>query len=140
MGAKIPPQPPWVWGPSEVNAWIRDAFPSKAERPRRRASRRAPTVRRVRVRILEAPPERVRAALVDGLAAIGYGAATGSPHRVTAEKRGHRALATIHRSVLWRGVVVSIRFDPPVRRFSSRHLLRLFTERFRVVGVSSGAW
>lgn len=135
----MPPQPPWVWGPSEVNAWIRDAYPSRAERPRRRSSRRVPSVRRVRVRILEASPAHIRATLIDGLAAIGYGAATGTPHRVAAKKQSHRAVATIHRSVLWRGVVVSIRFDPPVKRFSSRHLLHLFTERFHVVDVSSDA-
>jgi hypothetical protein len=94
-------------------------------------------VRRLRIRILDAPVDRVREAVEEGLAAIGFPHATGSPHRVAAKARGRSAVATIHHSWAWRGVVVSIRFQPPVKRFTSRHLLRLFARRFRVAHVAA---
>jgi len=135
--AVMPPQPPWVWGPSEVNAWIRAAYPSAARAPTRRAQREIPNVRRLRIRVVDAEVETVRAGIVEGLAAVGFGTAVGSRHRLTAKARTRRAVASIHHSMLWRGVVASIRFDPPVKRFSSRHLLHLFARRFHVVDVSA---
>lgn len=92
-------------------------------------------MRRIRARILETSLDRVREAVVDGLAAIGCASARGSSHRITATGRRRQAVASIHHSLLWRGTVVSIRFEPPISRSSSRHLLHLFAERFRVVDV-----
>jgi hypothetical protein len=94
-------------------------------------------VRRLRIRVLDASVDRVRAGVVEGLAVIGLPLAAGSSHRIAAKTRGRSAVATIHHSWVWRGVVVSIRFKPPIQRSSSRHLLRLFTKRFRVAHVSA---
>lgn len=139
MGERPPTfvQPPWVYGPAEVNAWIDAVHPSKGRPPSRRARRPPPTVRRLRVRVLDATPPNVREAVVVGLAAIGLPAKGGSPHRVTAHRPGRRAIASIHHSLLWRGIVVSIFFQPPIRRSASRHLLHLFADRFRVVDISA---
>ena len=130
-------EPPWVWGPSEVNAWIDAVHPSKGRPPGRGARRAAPRVRRLRVRVSESSTAKVREAVVLGLSSIGFPQAFGSAHRVDARRRGRRAAATIHHSILWTGVVVSIYFDPPIQRSSSRHLLHLFADRFRVVNVSA---
>jgi len=137
---KRPPtfvQPPWVYGPSEVNAWINAVYPSKGRPPPRRARRLAPSVRRLRIRLSESSTAKVRDAIVLGLASIGFRGASGSAHRVSARERGRRAVATIHHSFLWPGVVVSIFFDPRIRESASRHLLHLFADRFRVVKVSA---
>ena len=134
----MPPQPPWVWGPSEVNAWIRGAYPSKGRPPKERRRHLAPSVRRLRIRILDASVDRVRAGVAEGLAAVGWHPAAGTSHRIAAKVRGRSVVATIHRSWVWRGVVVSLRFQPPIKRSSSRHLLQHFADRFRVAHVSAG--
>jgi hypothetical protein len=89
------------------------------------------------LRLLEAPVDDVRRALLQGFEKIGYSTTRGGGHRVYARGPSRAAVATLHHSVFWRGLVVSIRFDPPLDRSASRHLLHRFAKRFRVVGVSS---
>src|SRR3989442_15022531 len=106
-------EPPWVWGPSEVNAWIDAVHPSKGGPPGRGARRAAPRVRRLRVRVSESSTANVREAVVLGLSSIGFPQAFGSAHRVDARRRGRRGAAPIHPSLPGEGVVRSIFFDPP---------------------------
>jgi len=125
-----------VWGPSEVNAWINAVHPSRRA-PSRRPRRIRPRIRRLRFRLLDAPVDAVREGIAEGFDAIGFPAATGGGHRVAARAGRRYATASIYHSILWRGIVVSIRFEPPLDRSASRHMLHVFTKRFRVVDVSS---
>jgi len=131
-----PPEPPWVWGPSEIDDWIRGTHPST--RRTRGASRNfAAKIAHFRVKLGGASVREVRLALVHAFEAIGFPAVDQRGSRITATGSARRAVAHVHGSVIGSRVVVSIRFEPPTFRSKCKHVLHLLSDRFEVLSVHS---
>ncbi len=131
---RAPPEPPWVWGPSDVGTWIEGTHPG-GRAPHLGPSRAAKKVAALRVKVDGGSAHDVLAAVADALPAIGF------PH---VERRGARLVgsegllrveARVHGSLLGGGVVVSVRFEPPAVRAKGKHLLHLLARRYAVSAV-----
>ncbi len=120
-----------MWGPSEVNAWIESAYPSK--RRRTGGVRKGPeTITRLRLVVEASGSKNVRTATAEALKLAGLEAAkprTGpQPPRVVGSFRRLLATARVH---------VSLRFDPPIHVSSCKRIVEELNHRFHVVAVSA---
>ncbi len=125
------PQPPWVWSPSEVDRWIREAYPSKG-RPHRHGRTGPETVTRLRFWALEVDAGRVRALLADSLDGIGVTMAGGRTAGSSPGKRKRLAVVSLRRALLRARVHVSVRFEPPIHPSSCRRLLDRLARGVRI--------
>lgn len=124
------PQPPWVWGPAEVNEWIRSAYPSN--RRRARSVRKGPEViSRLKIIVKGSDASYVRTVTAEALKSIGLTMA-GSP---TSQAR-RRVVAVFRQSLIGQQVHVSLRFNPPIHNSSCRRIVERLTGRVRILSVS----
>ena len=126
------PQPPWVWSPSEVNNWIRGAYPSK-KRTHKEERKGSETVPRLRFSVLGSDEDRVRGVLSEGLEAIGVTVADEPPSKAGARK--HVAVVSVHRALLRSRVHVSVQFDPPIHPSSCGKLLDRLSRSLHLADV-----
>jgi len=124
------PQPPWVWGPGEVNEWMRSAYPSN--RRRAHGVRKGPeTITRLRMVVDGLDVVRVRTETEGALSSIGLGIA-GTP----AKRTRPRVVAKFRRSWVGEHVQVVLRFTPPIHGSSCKRIVRRLGDHLRVLTVS----
>jgi len=126
------PQPPWVWSPSEVNKYIRGAYPSK-KRTHKEERKGSETVPRLHFVVLESDEDRVREVLAEGLGAIGVTVADERPSKAGARK--HVAAVSVRRALLRSKVRVSVEFDPPIHPSSCAKLLARLSRSLHLADV-----
>lgn len=106
------PQPPIVYGPSEVNEWIRGAYPSQALGSS--AAKRARRIEGMAIKVWSDSMLPVRARVIVVLEALGYaleGVAERPPLRF---RKTHRTIVVrLHPSILREAVTAALRFAPP---------------------------
>ena len=125
------PEPPWVWGPAEVNEWIRAAYPSK-RRHAHAARKGAEIVTRLRIVVEGADAQRLRVLMTDAVESIGL-TMTGPP----GGRDGHRVVGVFRRSLGHARVHVSLRFNPPIHVSSVKRIVERVGGQVHIVGVST---
>ncbi|HLE54653.1 MAG TPA: hypothetical protein VI999_05405 [Thermoplasmata archaeon] len=129
-GTPVPPQPPWVWGPTEVREWIRGAYPSK--RHRAQSVREGPEIiTRLRIVAEGSDAEQVRAATENALDSVGL-----TLWASEVEGARHRVVAVLRRSLVGERLHVSLRFTPPIHVSSCKQIVARLGEEVRILGVS----
>ena len=128
-------QPPLVWGPSEINAWIEGSYPSKGKKGGRAASR-APTVASLAVKVWTDSTEAVRGVVVEALEALGYRREATASTRLELRKGNRSVVARFRASLLKDAVSVALRFDPPTTRSVPRRIVRTLEGAFPLEKVS----
>lgn len=127
---RVLPQPPWVWGPTEVNEWIRSAYPSN--RRRARSVRKGPSIiTRLRLTVEGSDTRHVRTATAEALNSIGSAMAA-SP---TGQAR-RRVVVAFRQSLMDRRIFVSLRFKPPIHASSCRRIVERLGGQVRVLSMS----
>jgi len=130
------PEPPWVWGPTEVNRWIRDAYPSM-RRPRKSKREGPERIKRLRIHIDDPNTDMITKRLGEALRSIGVAVNPSTLPLASAKVERHTAIARVHQTVTGRRIHVSVRFSPPIHRSSCEQVLSLLSRRFRLVRVSA---
>ena len=124
------PQPPWVWGPGEVNEWMRSAYPSN--RRRAHGVRKGPeTITRLRIVVDGLDVVRVQTETEGALSSIGLEIG-GTP----AKRTRPRVVAKFRRSWVGEHVQVVLRFNPPIHGSSCKRIVRRLSDHLRVLAVS----
>ena len=129
------PQPPWVWGTSEANEWLRASSPLK--KPRKGRYRKGPeTVSRLTLELSTDDSSAVRHEIGKMTEEVGIRIAwtdakdsTGAP--------SHGALVGVRRSLFGGRVHVAFRFNPPIHSGSAGRILQGLAKRFAVRKVSA---
>ena len=129
------PQPPWVWGTSEAEEWMRASSPSK--KPRKGRHRQGPeTVSRLTVELSTDDYPAVRHEVSKVSEEIGVRIAW-TDAKSPADFPKHCALVRARRSFLGGRVHVGFRFNPPIHPGSAGRILQGLAKRFTVTKVSA---
>lgn len=129
------PQPPIVWGPSEINEWIRGSFPSEARGPSR--PKHARRIRGLTVKVWSDSVPPVRARVVVALEALGYGLKGTEARPPLVFRKGDRAIVVrFHPSLLGEAVSVALRFAPPVSITTPTKIAGALADEFPLGKVS----
>jgi len=124
-----------VWGPSEVDEWIRGSFPSEGRGPS--GPRRAKRIRGLAVKVWSDSVSSVRDRVVVALKALGYvleGVETRPP---LVFRKGDRAVVVrFHPSLLGDAVTVAVKFVPSVSETTPTKIASALAEEFPLGKVS----
>ena len=136
MTNRVPtlPQPPIVYGPSEINEWISGSFGSRGPGP---SAKRARAIEGMAVQVWSdsVPPVRARSVVV--LEALGYGLEGLAAKPPLRFRKGHRTIVVrFHPSILKEAVTVAVRFAPPVTAHTATKIADGFADEFPLRKVS----
>ena len=129
------PQPPWVWGTSEAEEWLRAS--SSLRKPRKGRHREGPeTVSHLAVELSTDDPSAVRHEIAKVSEEVGIRIAW-TDARDSAGAPRHGALVGVRRSLFRTRVRVGFRFNPPIHPGSAEKILHGLAKRFTVTKVSA---
>jgi len=123
------PQPPIVWGPSEIDDWIRGSFPSKAHGPS--GAKHAKRIRGLTVKVWSDSVPSVRARVVVALEALGYVLEGAEARPPLVFRKGDRVIVVrFLPSLLGNALSVAMKFTPPVLGGTRTKIARALAAEF----------
>ena len=137
MPGRVPtlPQPPIVWGPSEVDEWIRGSFPSEGRGPS--GPKHAKRIRGLSLKVRSDSVPSVRAQVVVALKALGYTLKGTESRPPLVFRKGDRAVEVrFHPSLLREAVSVAVKFAPPVSEMTPTRIAKALADEFPLGKVS----